>query len=258
MAVPLRSVRNKPDSHPLITRLCRYVSLTDAEIASLRAAFERRLSIIKKRDVLLEGYEAHNLHVVVSGFATRYKLLANGKRQVLSIILPGEIIGMPAAFFRPLRYSVTTLSAMTVDVIPLTNFLELCRRVPSLAIAMLFYCEYELASYADHIIDVGRRSPLERIAHFVLEMHWRLRAAGCAAERSFDMPLSQEVTGDLLGLSAPHVNRMLHQLKTEQLISVDHRRVTIEDRESLQLLAQFEPPSPLALSSAGQQMPNCC
>ena len=250
MAVPLRVVSSQPDTHPLITRLCRYVALTDAEIASLQAVFERRLSIRKKRDVILEGYESHKLHVIVSGFAARYKLLANGRRQVLSIILPGDIIGMPSAFFRSSLYSVMTLSDMAVEVAPLSRFLELSREMPSLAIAMVWYSQHELAIYADHVIDVGRRSPLERIAHFVLEMHSRLRAAGCAAERSFDMPLSQDVIGDLLGLSAPHVNRMLHQLKTEHLISVDHRRVTIEDREGLQLLAQFEPASPLAPANA--------
>ncbi len=252
MAVPLRLVRNPPDNHPLITRLRSYVLLNDAEIASLQSVFERRLSIGKKRDVILEGYESHKLHVVVSGFAARYKLLANGKRQVLSIILPGDIIGMPSAFFRSSRYSVTTLSVMTADVTPLTNFLELCRGAPSLAIAMLFYCEHDLATCNDHIIDVGRRSPLERTAHFLLEIHSRLRSAGYAAEGSFDMPLSQEIIGDLLGLSAPHVNRMLHQLKSEQLISIHRRQVTFEDLEGLRLLAQFEPLLPLVPTPAAR------
>ncbi len=135
---------------------------------------------------------------------------------------------------------------MTVQMVRLEAFLALCRRVPALAIAMLWCSQQELATYADHIIDVGRRSPLERVAHFVLEMHARLRAAGCAEDRSFDLPLSQEIIGDLLGLSAPHINRMLHELKAEHLISVDRRRFTIEDLQGLQLLAQFEPLSPLA------------
>ena len=79
MPVPLRLITtNRPDSHPLVTRLRRYAPLSDADIASLEAAFERRLSIKKKRDVILEGYESHRLHIAVSGFAARYKLLANG------------------------------------------------------------------------------------------------------------------------------------------------------------------------------------
>jgi CRP-like cAMP-binding protein len=251
MPVPLRLIMtNRPDSHPLVTRLRRYAPLSDADIASLEAAFERRLSIKKKRDVILEGYESHRLHIAVSGFAARYKLLANGKRQVLSIILPGDIIGMPSAFFKSSRYSVSTLSDMAVDVIGLQNFLDVCRRIPALAIAMLWYSEAELANYADHIIDVGRRSPLERVANFILELHSRLRSAGRATEREFEMPLSQEIIGDLLGLSAPHVNRMLHQLKSEHLVRLNHRRVTIEDEAGLQLLAQFEPLSPLAAAGA--------
>jgi len=254
MAVPLRLVEIPADNHPLVTRLCRHVLLSDAEIARLRSGFERRLTIKNKRDVLLEGYKSHSLHVVVSGFAVRYKLLADGKRQVLSIILPGDIIGMPCAFFQPSIYSVTTLCEVTVDVVSLARFLELCREVPSLAVGMLWYSVHELATYGDHIIDVGRRSPLERIAHFLLEMHSRLRLAGCAAESSFEMPLSQEIIGDLLGLSAPHVNRMLHELKSERLISIFRRQVTFKDVEGLWLLAQFEPlPSPAiaTIPSAG-------
>lgn len=250
MSVQLRLVSNPSISNPLITRLCGYTRLRPEEIASIEAAFERRLLLKKRRDVILEGYESHRLHVAVSGFAARYKLLANGKRQVLGIVLPGDVIGMPSAFFPSSLYSVTALSDMTVQAVRLDAFLALCRRMPTLAIAMLWCSQHELATYADHIIDMGRRSPLERIAHFMLEMHARLRAAGCAEESSFELPLSQEIIGDLLGLSAPHVNRMLHQLKAERLISIDHRRVTIDDPEGLQLLAQFDPLSPLIPASS--------
>lgn len=245
MPAPLRLVGNQPTSNPLITRLCGYASLTPEEIGDIEALFERRLLIKKRRDVILEGYESHRLHVAESGFAARYKLLANGKRQVISIVLPGDIIGMPAAFFRPALYSVTALSDMTVQMVRLDNFLTLCGQMPKLAMAMLWCSQHELVIYADHIIDLGRRSPLERIAHFVLEMHARLRAAGHAADQSFDLPLSQEIIGDLLGLSAPHVNRMLQQLKAEGFISVDHHHVTIDDPERLRMLAQVEPLSPL-------------
>lgn len=253
MAVAVRLIRPAEESSPFVLRLQQYASLSEADIAGLQAAVERELTIRKKRDVVLEGYETRKLHIVKSGFATRYKLLANGKRQVLSIILPGDIIGMPSAFFRSSLYSVATLSDVTAQMIPLIKFLDLCRRTPSLAIAMLWYTEHELAAYADHIVDVGRRPPLERVAHFLLELHSRLLAVGCAAESSFEMPLSQEIIGDLLGLSAPHVNRMLHQLKEENLISMDHRRVTFADPEGLRLLARFEPLSPTSLPAGARR-----
>ena len=64
------------------------------------------------------------------------------------------------------------------------------------------------------------------------------------------MPLSQELIGDLLGFSSPHVNRMLRQLQAERLICLDRRLVTLNDREGLQLLAQYEVLSPLSLAIA--------
>jgi CRP-like cAMP-binding protein len=118
---------------------------------------------------------------------------------------------------------------------------------------MLWYVERELAIHAGHIVDLGRRSPLERVAHFLLELHSRLLTVGYAAGGSFEIPLSQEIIGDLLGLSAPHVNRMLHQLKREGLISLEHRRVTFEDLEGLWLLARFEPLSPSSPPSGVRQ-----
>ena len=250
MGTPLPAVRTEPESHPFITRMCSYVALTEAEIAGLRASFERQLSIKKRRDLVLEGYESHKLHVVVSGIAARYKTLANGKRQVLSVVLPGDIIGMPSAFFQPARYSVTAISNMVVDLITIQKLLDVCYKIPRLAIGMLLYSEMELAYYADRIVDIGRRSPLERVAHFLLELHARLHSAGRAPERSFEMPLSQEIIGDLLGLSAPHVNRMLHQLQAERLICMDRRQIIVEDKEGLQLLAQFETLSPPNWSSS--------
>ena len=87
----------------------------------------------------------------------------------------------------------------------------------------------------------GVESPLERIAHFLLEMHVRLQAVGHASENSFEIPLSQEGIGDAVGLSAPHVNRMLSELKSEGLIAMDGREFRILDRAALQILAEFDP-----------------
>jgi len=79
----LRLVRTEPDLHPLITRLRRYVSLSDAEIARLEPMFAHRVSIGKKRDVILDGYESHRLHVVLSGYAARYKRGCSPTRHAL-------------------------------------------------------------------------------------------------------------------------------------------------------------------------------
>ena len=94
--------------------------------------------------------------------------------------------------------------------------------------------------YAEHLIDVGRRSALERMAHFLLELLTRLEVIGLGDDHSFRMPLTQELIGDALGLSVPHVNRTLRQLRDDGLVSIEEHMVIIKDVEALSALADFE------------------
>jgi CRP-like cAMP-binding protein len=94
--------------------------------------------------------------------------------------------------------------------------------------------------YAEHLIGVGRRSALERVAHFLLEMLTRLQAVGLADERSYRLPLTQELLADALGLSVQYVNLTLRQLREEELASVERQRVTILNPAALATLADFE------------------
>ena len=94
--------------------------------------------------------------------------------------------------------------------------------------------------YAEHLIGVGRRSALERVAHFLLEMLTRLQTIGLAEERSFRLPLTQELLADALGLSVQYVNQTIRQLREEGLVSIERQQVTIHDLEALTALADFE------------------
>ena len=95
--------------------------------------------------------------------------------------------------------------------------------------------------YAEHLIGVGRRSALERVAHFLLELLTRLQVIGLADECSFRMPLTQELIGDALGLSVPHVNRTLRLLRDDHLVSIEEHIVIIRDVDGLSALADFDP-----------------
>jgi CRP-like cAMP-binding protein len=100
---------------------------------------------------------------------------------------------------------------------------------------------YEAAIYAEHVVDLGRRTPIERLAHFLLEVHAGLRAIGRAEETSFDLPFSQEVMADVLGLSVPHLNRVMQQLRTDRLITSHSRLVELTNIAGLQTLAHYQP-----------------
>ena len=226
---------------PLTKKLAHLVRLAPDEIAILEDLQSATRAVRRNREILTQGQKYDVLFILIDGIAIRYRILHDGRRQVLNIALPGDFIGFPSTFFEKALYSVTALTEFVVAPISFRTLLGLFDRHPRLAAAIFWSFACEAAMYAEHLIDVGRRSALERVSHFLLELLTRLKIIGLADERSFRMPLTQELIGDALGLSVPHVNRTLRQLRDDELVSIEEHIVIIKDVEALSALADFEP-----------------
>jgi CRP-like cAMP-binding protein len=237
----LAASRNALDQHPFVARLRQLVELTAADLKSLDDIIDGELLIRKRRDLVIDGYEYRKLCFVKDGHAVRYKLLRNGKRQILNVVLPGDIVGLPGSFYERAVYSVTAITDLRMHVCPLDSYVQLCYRHPQFGLALSWIAVQEATTYAEHIIDVGRRTPIERLSHFLLELHARLRTVGRAELDRFTLPFSQEVMADVLGLSVPHLNRMMQQLRSEKLIADSERVVRFLDASAMQALAHFQP-----------------
>ena len=227
--------------HPFTTRLLQHVDLDVADLADLDAVIDGELTIRKRRDLIVDGYEYRKLCFVSDGYAVRYKLLPNGKRQILNVVLPGDVVGLPGSFYERAVYSVTAVTDLRMQVCPLESYVQLCYRRPQFGLALSWIAVQEATIYAEHVIDVGRRTPIERLSHFLLQLHARLKAVGRAAEKRFTLPFSQEVIADVLGLSVPHLNRMMQQLRAEKLIANRERTLEFIDPAAMQALAHFQP-----------------
>jgi CRP-like cAMP-binding protein len=217
------------------------MDVTEADIASLQAIIEGDLSAAKRHDLVVHGSEYRNLCFVRSGYAIRYRLLRSGKRQILNVVLPGDVIGFPVSFFDRSTYSVVAVTELSYSVCQLSSYLRLCYEQPQFALVLTWLAAQEAATYAEHIVNLGRRTPAERLAHFLLEIHGRLLEVGRAEPMRFDLPFSQEVMADVLGLSVPHLNRVMQQLRTERLIVSTSRLVELVDIAALRNLAQYQP-----------------
>ena len=227
--------------HPFVARLSRLMKLSAADLRSLERIVDHERLVKRRQDLVVIGDEYRNLCFVKDGYAIRYKLLRSGKRQILNVILPGDVIGFPVSFFDRSIYSVVAISDLTYNMCSLDTYVRLCYEQPQFGLALSWLAAHEAAIYAEHIVDLGRRTPIERLAHFLLEIHARLQAVGLAEKTSFDLPFSQEVMADVLGLSVPHLNRMIQKLRAEQLITIQSRLVELTDMASLQTLAQYQP-----------------
>jgi CRP-like cAMP-binding protein len=116
---------NGLDRHPFVVRLLKYVELTPADLKSLDAIIDGELSIRRRRDLIVDGYEYRKLCFVKDGYAVRYKLLRNGKRQILNVVLPGDVVGMPGSFYERAVYSVTAVTDLRMNVCSLEAYVQL-------------------------------------------------------------------------------------------------------------------------------------
>ena len=235
-----RPAESVDESFPLIDKLSAYIPLSSAEVSFLRDLHRSRREFDRHRDIIAQGRPYRAVFILCEGFVWRYKILPDGKRQLLSFGLPGDLIGFPAAFYENAVNATGSLTDVVVATVPFAALQDLFVKFPRIAMALYWMAAREAAIYGERIVDIGRRSAYERLAHLILELLIRLRAVGLAEERSYVLPLTQELMADVLGLSGPHVSRMLRSMREERLVTIEGRQLTVIDLESLTVLAGFD------------------
>jgi CRP-like cAMP-binding protein len=196
--------------------------------------------VCKNKDVVVAGNRYKAVFVNHDGWLFRYKILHSGARQIVDFILPGQIFGLQACLFKASLYSTATVTDASVWSIPLDAIDRVFERRPELAKTLFWSAVCEAAIIGEHLIDTARRSAYQRVSHLLLELFVRLRTAGRTDGMCFNMPLTQELIGDALGLTTVHVNRTLRSLRADGLISINNRQVAILDFDALSLLCDFD------------------
>jgi CRP-like cAMP-binding protein len=182
---PVRVIPGSRYDDPLFARLERYLDLSSTDVDMLRSLIETEITVKKRRDLVVDGYEFRKLCFIRDGFAARYKLLHNGKRQIINLLVPGDVVGLPGSFHDRATYSVVAVSELKLQICPLDAYVELCYRRPKFGLALSWLAVEEATAHADRIVDIGRRTSIERLARFLLEIHARLLICGRATEDGF-------------------------------------------------------------------------
>src|SRR5438094_9137366 len=203
---------------PFTQKLSQSVPLTAKEISLLLELQSGSRFFRRGQEIIVEGRTYRTLFIVMQGVAMRYRILRDGRRHVLNLVLPGDIAGVPGCFFESALYSIRTLTDLWASPVPFARIINMFHTHPQLAAKLFWSFSCEAAIYAEHLIAVGRRTALERVGHFLLELLTRLQAVGLADDRSFCLPLTQELIADALGLSIPYVNHVLRTLRSHNLV----------------------------------------
>ena len=227
-------------SLPLTRKLVQLVDLSPGEVAVLESLQSKTRLVRRNREIITQGRKYDAVFVMIDGISIRYRILHDGRRQILNIALPGDFVGFPACFFEKALYPISALTDAVIAFIPFDLLIDLFEKHPRLAAAIFWSFSSEAAIYTERLTDIGRRTALERVAHFLLELLTRFQIIGLADECSFPMPLTQELLGEALSLSLPHVNRTLRQLREDGLVSIEAHQVFIKDVEALSALGDFE------------------
>ncbi|MCP3390449.1 Crp/Fnr family transcriptional regulator [Bradyrhizobium sp. CCGB12] len=190
--------------------------------------------------VVRDGERATDCCLIVDGFSVRSKTIPSGKRQILSIHIPGEIPDLMSLFLHVMDHDLTTLTPSTLGFISHEALRALHRRRPS--VAEIFWRDtlIDSAMFREWIVNVGQRSAPARLAHVLIELRDRLRVIGRVDGDSFEMPLTQEQIGEALGITAVHANRVIKQLRQEGIVEFHRGRVTVLDERKFLELADFD------------------
>lgn len=238
---PRPTIVGSAPPNTLVTRLACFGRLNLAEVDGLT-----RLSCNPKRQraeqvLVHEGSRSDYVHLLVHGFACRYKLLSNGRRQILGYLIPGDLCDVHFTVFNRPDHSVACLTESEVVKIPLQAVTDLIAQFPNIGRALSLAAVIDNAILREWLLNVGQRNAMQKLCHLFCEMSVRLKAIGhVAADGSFELPIIQATMADTTGLTSVHINRTLQRLRCEGLISLRQRRLTIPDFARLKSVAGFD------------------
>ena len=228
-----------PVESALVRKLGSFVRLSPTELTILEQLQSNRRHIAKQTELVHEGQSGHRAYILQEGWASCYKFLPDGGRQIITFSLPGDCMGLRSVLLRTSDHSFAAITDAIVSDVPSHRIISLFHDQPRLGAAILWAASRDEAMTVEHLVNIGRRSALDGMAHLILELWERLQLVGMATPTGFDCPLNQNALADALGLSVIHVNRVLRQLRERGLMTFVAHRVVIYDPAGLRDLAKY-------------------
>lgn len=227
--------------NPLILKLGRRDSVADEERRVLEGAIARTVTFRADEDMVREGDRPGESKLLLEGFAARYKILGNGKRQITNIHVPGDFVDLHSFTLKVMDHAILALSPCKVAAVPHEALRRITEEHPHLTRLLWLNTAIDGAIHRQWLVMHGRQDARGKLAHLICELFLRLEIVGGTQGRSFHLPVTQAELGDVLGLSTVHVNRTLQDLRGDGLLRWERTTVEILDWERLCGVAQFDP-----------------
>lgn len=223
------AVQRRDLADPALARLSALARPHGSSLAALASGLARPRCVASRTELFREGDPIPRPTLVLSGWAARVRELSDGRRQILGLLLPGDLIGIARRRHPVAIGNIVALTPMTICPAP---------RQDDLDDAGLSNAYDRSRSLEEHylfaqIVRLGRLSAYERMADLLLELWERLKLAGIASASRFPVPLTQDLLADTLGLTSVHVNRTLQTLRREGVLTLGAGMATLHDAARL-------------------------
>ncbi len=225
---------------PLMSRVGHYVDLSENDFENLLNLPHRIETRRPGEEIVAVGDVIDFVFVVESGWAIRYRILDDGRRQIVNFMLPGACFDMMSMAYAKADHAVSAATEVKLRRIRSSDFLKAISAQPRLATAFWWVAIQEEAILREQIIRIGRRSAKERVAHLLLELNRRIAAVEGQLTNFINLPFPQALFADALGLSVVHVSRTLTKLKAEGFITTKQGGIEILEREKMADMCDFD------------------
>ncbi|WP_375428920.1 Crp/Fnr family transcriptional regulator [uncultured Sphingomonas sp.] len=214
--------------------------LTTLDIKALEHATGWGRTYNAKQDLIREGDEPGPVFVILEGWACRYKILPNGTRQIMAFLMAGDACDLHISMLAEMDHGIQAITTARVATVSREEMRTMMHDHPSIARAMYVAQLVDEGIMRAWIVSMGRRSSLERVAHLMCELYLRARDIGLTAAGHVELPLSQIVLADALGMTPVHMNRLLKDLRLAGAMALRRGNLTILDAAKLVQIAGFD------------------
>ncbi len=239
---PLNGLRNREDVDFFVRRLAALYPLQPHELSAVSGLVESTFTVRAHQIIIDDQHAPSDALVLLQGLACHYRPVESSRRQLTGFILPGDFCDYGFLSSSATGQNVMSLTNGLVGRIKLSRLSATAERFPNVLVAAMRAAALDAASARELVVSLGARDAVQRLAHLLCEMHYRLQTVGLVrADATFEFAVTQSEIGEALGLSTVHVNRTIQQLRRGKLITMGQGTAKILDAPGLAALALFNP-----------------